>query len=54
MTILSVLALVFIAIPAFYVVMTDGKARYVRHFPLVLGGSAVASLTMLMLNMVIV
>jgi hypothetical protein len=54
MTILSVLALLFIAIPAFYVVVTDGKARYARLFPFILGGSAVASLTMLMLNMVIV
>ena len=50
MTFFSILALIFIAIPALYVVFVDNKSKYVLYFPLVLGVSSLASLSMLMLN----
>lgn len=50
MTIFSVLALVFIAIPAVYAVVSSEKAVTKPHFTAVLAGSAAASLSMLVLN----
>ena len=52
MTIFTILAFIFIAIPALYVIFFD-KSRYAFYFPIVLGVASLASLSMLVLNGVV-
>lgn len=52
MTIFTILAFIFIAIPAFYAIFVS-KPRYAFYFPFVLGAASIASLSMLVMNGVV-